>query len=111
MTRDSLAAHQLADSPTDELRPLSYARRRWIPRRHNGKPVSPSTIFRWARKGVRGVKLPVLFTPTGAVTSEKACRHFLEEVDRVRRGSMNETRLIDASDDDLRRAGLIGGAK
>ncbi len=89
------------------LKPLGYARRWWIPRREENRPVSPATINRWVRKGVKGVRLQVIYTPDGAVTSEAACRQFLAEVDRVRREDMASAGALDATDNQLRAAGLI----
>ena len=89
------------------LKPLGYARRWWIPRREENRPVSPATINRWVRKGVKGVRLQVIYTPDGAVTSEAACRQFLAEVDRVRRDDMASAGALDATDNQLRAAGLI----
>ncbi|MCP4511291.1 MAG: hypothetical protein GY826_33395 [Fuerstiella sp.] len=75
----------------EELKPLAYARRWWLPRRHNNRPVSSSTVNRYARHGVLGVTLEVVFTTDGAVTSESACKAFLAEVDRVRREEIAST--------------------
>ena len=98
----------LLDKPVAEtLRPLGYARKFWIPRRADNRPISPATIHRWARKGTKGVKLAVVYTPAGAVTSEAACREFLTEVDGVRRNTMSSVEVIDATEDQLRVAGLI----
>ena len=96
----------LNDPVAETLRPLGYARKWWIPRDANNKPVSPQTINRWARKGVKGVKLSVIYTPSGAVTSEAACREFLAEVDRVRRGELDAAGALDATDEQLRAVGL-----
>ena len=96
----------LNDPVAETLRPLGYARKWWIPRDANNKPVSPGTMYRWIRKGVRGVKLSAVFTPSGAVTSEAACREFLGEVDRVRRGEMAAAGALDATDEQLRAVGL-----
>ena len=101
----------LLNNPVAEtLRPLGYARKWWIPRNTSNKPISPATIHRWARKGVKGIRLPVLYTPAGAVTSEAACRQSLAEVDRMRRDGM-ATAAIDATEDQLRAVGLIGGVR
>ncbi len=105
------AACDLLNNPVAEtLRPLGYARKWWIPRNASNKPISPATINRWARKGVKGIRLPVLYTPAGAVTSEAACRQFLAEVDRMRRDGM-ATAAIDATEDQLRAVGLTSDAE
>ena len=40
---------------SDELVTLDYARKQLIPRRSDGKPVNPSTVWRWIRKGLEGL--------------------------------------------------------
>jgi len=105
-----MSVELLNDPVAETLRPLGYARKWWIPRNASNKPISPATIHRWARKGVKGIRLPVLYTPAGAVTSEAACRQSLAEVDRMRRDGM-ATAAIDATEDQLRAVGLIGGVR
>lgn len=99
----------LSTTPADKLRSIDDARRFWFPRRPQNRPVSPSTVYRWAKKGVKGVRLKLLYTAAGAVTSEAACQEFLTQVDAARRGEMSAAECIDASDDELRRSGLLGG--
>ena len=108
---DDAAVDVLNNAAAETLKPLGYARKRWIPRRGNNKPVSPGTIHRWARDGVKGVKLAVVYAPGGAVTSEAACREFLAEVDRVRRGEVTAAAVLDATDDELRAVGLNVGVR
>jgi len=65
-------------------------------------------MYRWVHKGVRGVKLEVLFIPSGTVTSEAACQRFRLEVDRAKRAAL----VADAPDvtpSQLKAAGLLGG--
>lgn len=104
--RDSEAV-DLSATPAEQLKPVGYARRWWIPRRHQNRPISPSTFYRWGKKGVKGVKLKLLFTPDGAVTSEAACREFLNAVDVARRAEM--TPVVDATGNELRAVGLLSG--
>ncbi|MEZ6130529.1 MAG: hypothetical protein R3C59_17725 [Planctomycetaceae bacterium] len=47
----------LLTTSAEDLKPLAYARKWWIPRRENNHPISPATIHRWSRKGVHSVKL------------------------------------------------------
>lgn len=47
-----------------------------LPRRRRNRPVSPSTIYRWAGKGVRGVILESLQTPAGRITTAEAIVRF-----------------------------------
>jgi hypothetical protein len=46
--------------------------------RRAGGRLSPRTVFRWARDGVRGVKLPVLRVGAVLSTNQTAVIHFLE---------------------------------
>jgi hypothetical protein len=49
-----------------------------LPRRRQGKRVSTVTLWRWATKGVDGVTLETLRTPSGRVTTREALARFLE---------------------------------
>lgn len=83
----------LLETDPEDLESLSYARQNWLPR--NGKRcVSPGTVYRWARYGVSGVVLKVLFTSGGAVTSLAACKEFLREVDRARRAELDARQAV-----------------
>jgi len=42
-----------------------------------GKPLHKRVPFRWASRGCRGVKLPVLRTPTGLATTQSRVIQFL----------------------------------
>lgn len=46
-----------------------------LPRRR-GKKVHASTLWRWAKYGVRGRKLDALLTPSGYLTSVEAVARF-----------------------------------
>jgi len=97
----------LLEQPKD-LRPLTDAAQWWIPRRFNNRPVSTATLHRWARKGVKGVRLEVIFTADGAVTSRDACRRFLSAVDAARRAEIHQKSEADypATEDQMQAAGL-----
>jgi hypothetical protein len=49
-----------------------------LPRRRQGKRVSTVTLWRWATKGVCGITLETLRTPSGRVTTREALTRFLE---------------------------------
>jgi len=64
---------------------LTFAKAaRYIPRRRLGKPVAPSTLWRWHRRGVlvsgRRVFLEAVRTPSGAATSLGALQRFIDEL-------------------------------
>jgi hypothetical protein len=63
------------DPLSDELMSLSQAARR-LPRLRNGRPVSPSTVWRWASRGLRGVRLEIIRIGGVACTSAAALRDF-----------------------------------
>lgn len=100
---------ELSRCEPEDLKPLNFARCNWFPRRAGNRPISPATMHRWVRKGIHGVRLRVLRLPSGTVTTQAAVQEFLAAVDAARRAA--ESDAIDASDADLRRAGLIGAAK
>lgn|GEM_PF-822358 len=52
---------------------------RYCPRRR-GRKVHVSTIFRWALRGCRGIRLEVLDTPSGLCTSLPALQRFFDQL-------------------------------
>jgi len=48
----------------------------WIPRRRRGRKLHISTVFRWVRPGVRGVRLECIRFAGTLVTSEAALKRF-----------------------------------
>lgn len=55
-----------------------------LPRRRQGRKVSIAMVYRWAQRGVRGVRLEALQTPSGLVTSREAYQRFLEALSTAR---------------------------
>ena len=51
--------------------------------RRQGKRVSTVTVWRWATRGVNGIILDTLQTPSGRITSKQALQRFFEAFDRV----------------------------
>jgi uncharacterized protein DUF1580 len=51
----------------------------YLPRR-NGKPIHNSTLFRWASKGVRGVRLETIRVGGSRCTSIEALRRFVAQL-------------------------------
>ena len=60
----------------EDLIPLSAASK-LLPPRPTGKPVGLATLYRWAQRGVRGVRLETVPTPLGKMTSREALKRFL----------------------------------
>jgi hypothetical protein len=63
------------DPLSDDTFTLTQAAKR-LPRLRAGRPVNPSTLWRWALRGVRGVKLETAMVGGVRVTSEAALRRF-----------------------------------
>ena len=67
----------LADG--NELIPLSQVPRLpFMPRPRRGRKMAASTIFRWAQRGVRGVRLEVVRVGGTLCTTVQALQHFFE---------------------------------
>jgi hypothetical protein len=76
----------------DNLIPLSQVPRLFPPRA-NGKTVHISAVYRWAQRGVRGVRLETLKVGGTSYTSMDAVQRFAEELTRASRptsGELNE---------------------
>jgi hypothetical protein len=58
---------------------------RLLPSLRGGRPVHPSTLWRWASSGVAGVRLPIIRVGGTACTSRQALRQFLADVEAARR--------------------------
>jgi len=48
----------------------------WLPLRPSGRRIHPVTLVRWARSGLRGVRLEVISFGASMATSEAALRRF-----------------------------------
>ena len=60
---------------SEEVRPLSdWAQR--LPRRRQGRPVNPATLYRWANQGLNGVRLEVIRIGGTTCTSKSALQTF-----------------------------------
>lgn len=76
------AATPTIDIRSEELFTLSELARQ-LPRRRGRRPVSPSTLYRWWRRGLRGVHLEVLQVGGTACSSREAMQRFFERLGRV----------------------------
>jgi hypothetical protein len=54
-----------------------------LPPTRQGKPVSPSTVWRWIEHGSHGVRLEAVKLPHGWRTSAAALQRFFDERTRV----------------------------
>lgn len=68
----------------EQLLTLNQARRLpWLPKR-GGKAPDLCTMYRWARKGVKGIRLEVTAGPSGLLTTEAALRAFFNHISQQR---------------------------
>lgn len=63
------------DPLNEELLTFSQAAKR-LPRLRSGRPVAPSTFWRWATAGLRGVRLETTKVGGATCTSVEALRRF-----------------------------------
>lgn len=63
-------------SLSEQIILLSAAARR-LPCLRAGRPVNPSTLWRWATKGVRGVRLETIRIGATTATSVEALERFI----------------------------------
>ena len=61
---------------------LQVPRLAWLPHRRKGRPLNPSTVFAWAKRGLRGAKLEVLHIGGTMCTSEQALLRFFNAISR-----------------------------
>ena len=71
----------MIDPFSEHTFPLAEAARR-LPRLRNNRPVSVSTLWRWALRGLRGVVLETALVGGVRVTSAAALRDFFARLDR-----------------------------
>ncbi len=67
----------MIDIQIEEVLSLTEAARR-LPRRRKGKRPHPSTLFRWASNGLRGVRLETLRVGGTTYTTMEALQRFFE---------------------------------
>jgi Protein of unknown function (DUF1580) len=68
------------DPLSEQVLSFSAAARR-LPRLRGERPISPSTLWRWATHGLQGVRLEVCRVGGTSVTSEEALRRFFAALD------------------------------
>ena len=92
--------------------PLSEAPRH-LPRGRRGRRIHISTTFRWAQRGLRGVRLETIRIGGMLYTSNEALQRFSERLtnlDRHRNGDPDLCRSVDRraarAEAELRRAGI-----
>lgn len=98
-----MATATLPESLTGTIEAVSV-----IAKRRTGKRPSPATVWRWCRKGVRhgSIKLQSVFHGGCWQTTDAAFDQFIADQTAAALGE-NCPEADDASDDDLRAAGLL----
>lgn len=97
----------------DELISLDEARRTLIPRRPDGRPVNPSTIWRWIHKGLAGIdgeriRLDVFYVGSRPYVTREALERFFARVTESRLANHRRaaTAATDVTQEELADAGL-----
>jgi hypothetical protein len=94
---------------------LDHARKDpdYIPPRSGGKPINPSTLFRWIHKGLEGldgerIKLSVTYAGNRPMVPRNAIDDFFQSVTeaKLERHRRTEALAADVTDDELKAAGL-----
>jgi len=81
---------------TETLIPLSEAAA-LLPRRRGNRPTHPSTLFRWASVGLRGVVLEIVQVGGTKCTSREALNRFFSRLASAQpSAAMSEEALSDA---------------
>lgn len=65
------------DFTQEHVLPLEEAAKR-VPRRRGNRPVHPTTLYRWANDGLRGVHLETIQVGGTLCTSLEALQRFFE---------------------------------
>ena len=86
-----------------ELKSLKYARQHWIPLRDTGKPVNQSTLWRWNRRGVAGVKLRFRYIGGQPRLAREDVEEFFSLVEAAKCSAVADP----TTDEQLRDCGLL----
>jgi hypothetical protein len=101
----------MIDVANEDVIPLSAAARE-VPNRDAGRGVNISTVWRWALKGSRGVKLETAFVGGIRMTSREALQRFYAAVTAVANGETapattgKRQKQIEAAEKELAAAGI-----
>jgi hypothetical protein len=84
----------------EDVAPLGKAGGKFLPSRRKGRPVHASCLFRWAKYGLRGVKLETIRIGGTLCTSRQALERFfarLAELDSEVETPADRQREIEAT--------------
>jgi hypothetical protein len=100
------------DTQFEQPIPLSLAARE-TPNRRGGRGINSATIWRWAMKGCRGIRLQTAMIGGIRMTSREALARFFAAITAVSDGeplpartSRQRQRAIDAAERELSEAGI-----
>lgn len=105
---DTLLPEAKMDEPDNELRPLREAAC-WVPSRRSGRPTHPSTLVRWALRGIKGQKLEVTRVGATLCCTRRSLLRFFNAVTAADPRLSSKLQATPANDhviEQLRRRGL-----
>ena len=85
---------------TEDILPLADAARRCVPLRSNGRRPSYQSVWRWATKGLRGVKLETVSVGGTLYMSRDALERFYTRLNDARNGITPAAPGVDHDHDD-----------
>jgi hypothetical protein len=74
------------DTQVEEVGPFAVATR-WVPKRMGEKYPAVSTMWRWYKRGINGVRLETILVGTVRCTSRQALQRFFDAVTTASEGS------------------------
>ena len=100
----------MIDIYTEAVVTLTEAARH-LPRRRKGRPCAVSTVFRWAQRGCRGVRLETVRIGGTKCTSLEALQRFCERLSRADspeppRSPARRRRAAEQAERELQREGV-----
>ncbi|MGZ0172893.1 MAG: DUF1580 domain-containing protein [Planctomycetales bacterium] len=75
------------DARTEELLTLTQAARRYRP--PDARPLAPSTIWRWHKKGISGVRLETVCMGGTRYTSAEALQRYFAQVTAAKEAGLS----------------------
>ena len=69
-----------AKTPEKLVRLVDVPALPWLADRPNGQPISVATLYRWASRGLRGVRLATWAQGATLCTTERALLEFMEKL-------------------------------
>ena len=97
---------------------LSDARRMLIPCRPDGKPINPSTVWRWIKKGLDAldgerIKLEVIYVGRTPHVSPEMVKEFFDKVTAAKKERIRQQELATAevTTEELKASGLVGQSR